>query len=126
MAEPEGVYKCKICGNVVLVLEAHQGELVCCGQPMELLEAKSKDEGKEKHVPVLERTEAGLKVKIGEVLHPMEEGHYIELVQVVGKGKVVEEKRLYPGDKPEVEISWKDEANLKIRIYCNLHGLWTN
>lgn len=32
------VYKCSICGNVVEVKEAGGGELVCCGQPMELLE----------------------------------------------------------------------------------------
>ncbi|MBI4709104.1 MAG: desulfoferrodoxin FeS4 iron-binding domain-containing protein [Candidatus Portnoybacteria bacterium] len=35
------IYKCNICGNVVKVLEAGDGELVCCGQPMELLEEKN-------------------------------------------------------------------------------------
>lgn len=34
----EELYKCIICGNVVEVKEAGGGELVCCGQPMELLE----------------------------------------------------------------------------------------
>jgi len=36
MAELNKTYKCNICGNVVKVLEAGVGELVCCGQPMEL------------------------------------------------------------------------------------------
>lgn len=31
------VYKCNVCGNVVEVKEAGGGELVCCGQPMELV-----------------------------------------------------------------------------------------
>ncbi|MFH1861239.1 MAG: desulfoferrodoxin FeS4 iron-binding domain-containing protein [bacterium] len=32
------VYRCKICGNVVEVKEVGGGELVCCGQPMTLVE----------------------------------------------------------------------------------------
>lgn len=36
-------YKCEICGNVVEVVEASYGELVCCGEPMNL-EEKSEEE----------------------------------------------------------------------------------
>ncbi|HOT95289.1 MAG TPA: desulfoferrodoxin FeS4 iron-binding domain-containing protein [Methanoregulaceae archaeon] len=32
------VFVCRICGNVVEVREAGGGELVCCGEPMELKE----------------------------------------------------------------------------------------
>jgi desulfoferrodoxin-like iron-binding protein len=28
-------YKCNICGNEVVVTNAGEGELVCCGQPMD-------------------------------------------------------------------------------------------
>lgn len=35
MAELNKNYKCSICGNVVKVVEAGSGALVCCGQPME-------------------------------------------------------------------------------------------
>ncbi|ABS54603.1 Desulfoferrodoxin Dfx domain protein [Methanoregula boonei 6A8] len=28
------IFKCEICGNVVIVKEAGGGELVCCGEPM--------------------------------------------------------------------------------------------
>jgi desulfoferrodoxin-like iron-binding protein len=31
------IYKCELCGNVVLVLEAGGGALVCCGEDMQLL-----------------------------------------------------------------------------------------
>jgi desulfoferrodoxin-like iron-binding protein len=30
-------YRCNICGNEVVVTKAGGGELVCCGQPMELI-----------------------------------------------------------------------------------------
>ncbi len=32
------VYRCGVCGNVVEVQEVGGGELVCCGQPMNLVE----------------------------------------------------------------------------------------
>ena len=32
------IFKCEICGNVVVVKEAGGGELVCCGEPMVLQE----------------------------------------------------------------------------------------
>ena len=54
MTEIKQVYKCNICGNIVEVLHAGVGQLVCCGQPMELLTEKTKDVGLEKHVPVIE------------------------------------------------------------------------
>jgi len=47
MAEKNEVYRCRICGNVVQVLNGGQGQLSCCGQPMELLSdnANGKEEG---------------------------------------------------------------------------------
>jgi len=32
-------YVCEICGNKVRALESGAGTLVCCGQPMKLVEA---------------------------------------------------------------------------------------
>jgi superoxide reductase len=116
------IYKCNVCGNIVEVLHAGKGELVCCGQPMVLLEEKSEDVGLEKHVPVIEKTETGIKVKVGSVPHPMEEKHYIEWVEVIANGKVYREF-LKPGGKPEVEFAVKSEK-VEAREYCNIHGLW--
>jgi superoxide reductase len=129
MAEQNGIYKCSVCGNVVSVLEAHAGIVVCCGKPMELLKEKSaKDEGREKHVPVIEKIKDGVKVKVGSISHPMEEKHFISLIQLIDKkGGVVMGKRLKPGDKPEAEFCCLVPAEvLRARIYCNIHGLWTN
>jgi len=122
MTELKQIYKCNVCGNIVEVLHAGVGELVCCGQPMELLKEKTEDIGLEKHVPVVEKTEKGIKVKIGSVPHPMEEKHYIEWVEIITDGGVYR-KFLKPGDKPEAEFEIKAEK-IKAREYCNIHGLW--
>lgn len=116
------VYKCDICGNIVEVLTVGGGELVCCGQPMRLLEEKTEEEGKEKHIPVIEKTEKGIKVKIGSVPHPMEKNHYIEWIEVIVNGKVYR-KFLNPGETPEFELDLQEEV--KARGYCNIHGLWS-
>jgi superoxide reductase len=122
MTQKYEVYKCEICGNVVEVLHSGQGELVCCGQPMRLLEEQTAEQAKEKHVPVIEETAEGIRVKVGSVPHPMEEKHYIEWIEVItdqGAGK----KFLKPGDTPEAEF--EDVQGLqKVREYCNIHNLW--
>jgi superoxide reductase len=122
MTKVNEVYKCNICGNIVEVLHAGVGELVCCGQPMELLQEKTVDEGKEKHVPVIEKTETGLKVKVGSVPHPMEEKHYIEWIEIIGDGRSYR-KFLEPGDQPEAEFH-VTAAKIEAREFCNVHGLW--
>ncbi|MBA7688631.1 Desulfoferrodoxin [subsurface metagenome] len=122
MAELEQIYKCNVCGNIVEVLHAGVGELVCCGQPMELLKEKTEDVGLEKHVPVVEKTEKGIKVKIGSVPHPMEQNHYIEWVEIIADGGVCR-KFLKPGDMPKAEFEIKAEK-IEAREYCNVHGLW--
>ena len=122
MTELNQIYKCNICGNMVEVIHASTGELVCCGQPMELLSEKSQDEGQEKHVPVIEKTDSGVKVKVGLVPHPMEEKHYIEWIELVADGMTYR-KFLKPGDTPEADFEVKAES-LSAREYCNVHGLW--
>lgn len=127
MAKQDGIYKCEICGNVVSVLEGKDGELVCCGQPMILLEEKtSEQEGKEKHVPVIEIKEGKVVVKVGSVTHPMEEKHFIELVQLMKGDEIIAEKRLKPMDDPIAEFCISDTEGLTAREYCTVHGLWKN
>ncbi len=122
MTEIRQIYKCNVCGNVVEVIHGGAGELVCCGQPMERLVEKTEDAGKEKHVPVIESTGAGIKVKVGSVPHPMEEKHYIEWIEIIADGKVCR-KFLSPGGPPEAEFEIRGEK-VTARAYCNLHGLW--
>jgi len=122
MAERLQVYKCNLCGNIVEVLTGGKGELVCCGQPMELLDEQTADKTTEKHVPVIEKTDAGYKVVVGTTLHPMEEKHYIEWIELVADGRAYREF-LKPGDAPEATFCI-DAAEVRAREHCNVHGLW--
>jgi superoxide reductase len=122
VAEIRQVYKCKICGNIVEVLHGGKGQLVCCNKPMELLAENTVDAALEKHVPVVEKTENGVKVKVGSVAHPMEEQHYIEWVEIISGDKVFR-KWLKPGETPEADFVI-DSDDIIAREYCNLHGLW--
>ncbi len=122
MTERLQVYKCNVCGNIVEMLHAGQGELVCCGQPMQLLKENTVDASREKHVPVVEKKEGGYKVMVGSAPHPMEEKHYIEWIEVIADGEVCR-KWLQPGDAPEAVFK-SGAAAVTAREYCNLHGLW--
>lgn len=122
MTKLKEVYKCSICGNIVEVLHAGVGELVCCGQPMELLVEKVQDAGNEKHVPVIEKTSTGVRVKVGSIPHPMEQKHYIEWIELHAD-EAVFRKFLQPTDKPEAEFC-VTAKKLSARDYCNIHGLW--
>jgi len=122
MTERLQVYKCEICGNIVEVLHSGEGQLVCCGQPMKLLKEQTEEQGREKHVPVIERTDKSIKVKVGSIPHPMEDNHYIEWIEVITDDRALR-KFLKPGEKPEAEFEIKD-VSVKVREYCNIHGLW--
>ncbi len=122
MPERLEIYKCEACGNIVEVVHAGGGELVCCGQPMILFKENTVDAAKEKHVPVVEKTDAGINVKVGSVPHPMEENHHIEWVELVVGDKAYRQF-LNPGEAPEANFDVKAE-NVEAREYCNLHGLW--
>ena len=89
---------------------------------MELLVEKAQDVGNEKHVPVIEETSTGVKVKVGSIPHPMEEKHYIEWVELHADNMVYR-KFLGPTEKPEAEF-YVTATKLAAREYCNVHGLW--
>lgn len=122
MAERHEVYKCNICGNIVAVLHGGAGELVCCGASMIKQAENTVDAAKEKHVPVVEVADGVVKVKVGDVAHPMEDKHYIEWIEVVADGKSYFQF-LKPGDVPEATFNIS-AARVTARAYCNLHGLW--
>ena len=116
------VYKCELCGNIVEVMHGGDGALVCCGAPMKLMVEGTTDAAKEKHVPVLEKTANGYKVKVGAVAHPMEEKHWIEWIELIADGKAYR-PFLKPGEAPEA-LFCIEAASVSAREYCNLHGLW--
>ncbi|MDY6932784.1 MAG: desulfoferrodoxin [Spirochaetota bacterium] len=123
MAERYEVYKCEACGNIIEVLHGGKGELVCCGEPMKLFKENTVDAAKEKHVPVVENTDHGVKVKVGDVPHPMEEKHYIEWIETIQKDGKIDRIYLKPGEAPEASFCCVESGSI-YREYCNLHGLW--
>ena len=122
MAERLQIYKCMLCGNIVEVLHGGDGELVCCGAPMNRLVEQTADATTEKHVPVIETVDGGIKVKVGTVPHPMEEKHYIEWIEVLADGKAYRQF-LAPGEGPEAFFNL-EAGSVRAREHCNVHGLW--
>jgi len=122
MTELLQIYKCEVCGDMVEVIHAGPGTLVCCGKPMKLMTENTIDASKEKHVPVIETIPSGIKVKVGSVAHPMEAAHYIEWIELMVDGKAYRQF-LKPGDAPEAVFNVMG-GHITAREYCNLHGLW--
>ncbi|OGQ97708.1 MAG: desulfoferrodoxin [Deltaproteobacteria bacterium RIFOXYD12_FULL_57_12] len=123
MTKKMQIYKCEICGNIVEMLHAGDGELVCCGAPMKLFAENTVDAAKEKHIPVIEKIEGGFKVKVGSVAHPMEDKHYIEWIEAITDDGRVYRRFLSPGKAAEAVFKI-DAGKITAREYCNLHGLW--
>lgn len=116
-------FKCPICGNVIEVVNGDVSRVRCCGSELTELVANTVDAAVEKHVPVYEVEENEIVVKVGEVIHPMEEKHYITFITLVTEDGVIR-KDLKPGDEPVVRFPYIKGST--IYEYCNLHGLWKN
>ena len=122
MTELNEIYKCEKCGNIVAMVHGGPGELICCAEPMIKMDEQTADWTTEKHVPVIEKTDHGIKVTVGSTLHPMADDHYIEWIEVVADGKTYRQ-HLKPGDAPEAFFCI-DAETITAREYCNKHGLW--
>lgn len=125
MAKVTEIYKCAACGNVVEVYAGGDGQLECCGQPMNQLVENTVDAAKEKHVPVIEKIDGGYKVKVGQVAHPMTDEHYIQFIELKCGCSDSCVKILSPSDAPEAEFKCGCSPDtISAREHCNLHGLW--
>ena len=120
------VYKCGHCDEIFEKLFEGSAceEEGCACEDMEMLDAQTADWKNEKHVPVVEKVEGGIRVYVGSTLHPMTDEHWITLIEVK-KGDMVMRKHLHPGDKPEAVFPI-DDTDVVAREYCNIHGLWAN
>lgn len=125
MAKLNQIFRCNVCWHIIQILHQWEGELVCCEQPMELLHPKGKDqEGKEKHVPVITKTDDGILVKIWENPHPMIWKHYIEWIEVL-HDDISYRQYLHPDQEPQAKFPI-DNTDVLAREYCNVHGLRSN
>ena len=116
-------YRCPICGNVIEVVNGNVNMVKCCGATPVLMEANTVDAAVEKHVPVYEIEGEEIVVKVGEVIHPMEDAHYITFITLVTNDRVIRVD-LKPCDEPVVRLPYVSGS--VIYEYCNLHGLWKN
>ena len=126
MTERNEVYKCEVCGNIVEVLHAGGGELVCCGEPMKLVVENTVDAATEKHVPVIERDGKNVTVKIGEVPHPMTPEHYILFIEVIAGNDVYRHDFAEGDTVAEAKFIIDEGIELEARAYCNLHSFWSS
>ena len=113
--------KCEHCGNIVAVVKETGVPVMCCGEKMNEIIPGSVDASQEKHVPVCEKVEDEIVVKVGEIEHPMEKDHYIMWIAQVSDNKTTR-IRLYPEQGTEVRFKYIPKST--VYAYCNKHGLW--
>lgn len=116
-------FRCKHCGNIVEKLHDSGIAIVCCGEEMQELVANTVDAAKEKHVPSVSIVGNMVQVEVGDVLHPMEEKHYIMWIYLRTKNGS-QRKDLLPGEDPKAVFALGDDEVIAVYEYCNLHGLW--
>jgi superoxide reductase len=118
------MYRCSLCGNIVIMGYKGGGTLSCCGQDMELLKPNTVDAAQEKHVPVVTVDGDKVTVKVGSVEHPMTPEHYIGSI-LLETSRSLQVKYMKPTDKPEAEfVLAPGEKAVAAYEYCTLHGLW--
>ncbi len=116
------VYKCTDSGVMIEILQSGGEANVCNEQDMRPLVERTSDVGNEKHVPVVETTPDGIRVKVGAVPHPMEPDHWIQWIEITAEDAVYR-RFLKPGQKPEAVFP-PIKGTFVVREYCNKHGLW--
>ena len=115
------IKKCVKCGATIKVIEdctCEKCSILCCGEPMKLVEANCTDAAIEKHIPTYKVEENKIIVKVN---HVMEEEHFIKWIclKTESKEEYVELKQY----KEAVAI-FKKVPNGTLYAYCNKHGLW--
>lgn len=119
-------FKCKVCGKILMLIKETDTPTICCGEEMMELKPASIDAVVEKHVPVISINDSVVEIKVGSILHPMEEKHYIEWIAIqTNLGCQI--KTLEPGTEPKVCFALSKNERIEIAYaYCNLHGLWSS
>lgn len=119
------IYRCRLCGQIIVKLEDSSLPITCCNEEMEELVPKdNKLEGLEKHIPVYKIHNNKIDIQIGSILHPYKEEHYIMWILIeTNQGFKV---RYFNPDQPPIASFPldKDEIVYHIYSYCNIHSLW--
>ena len=114
------IVKCENSGNIIeLIYPGDNADL----NNINIVEAKTEGTGDVKHVPVITRVDDGYNVKVGEVEHPMDEDHFIAMIELIADNQI-HKQYLKPGDKPEATFKIPEAKEVTAREYCTKHGLW--
>jgi superoxide reductase len=117
------LYLCTVCGQVVEVVQKGNARLSCCGKLMEKQSEKSTELGHETHLPVIEQTPEGVRVRVGEKPHPMTPEHHIVWIEVLTDLSAC--RMDIPIDmEPSALFHTGGEEIILVRAYCSVHGLW--
>lgn len=113
--------KCNKCGALIEVLKdchCNGCGIICCKEPMNEVKSNSTDAAFEKHIPIYERKDGKLIVKVN---HVMEEEHFIEWICLCTENK---EERVFLTPMKEAIATFNDVREGTLYAYCNKHGLW--
>ena len=121
MEENVVFFQCRHCRNLIGLIDGNPENIICCGEKMLPLTANREDATKEKHLPVYEKNGNEIIVKVGSILHPMDEDHYIMWIAQVSKDRTTR-VRLSPNKSTETHFPYIPGSSLY--SYCNKHGLW--
>ena len=122
MDQQHAVFTCPICQTTVEVLQMCGMEFTCCGRAMEEQHAKTREFGREKHSPIVQQIDGGIRVHVGPLEHPMTERHHIQWIEVRSAGRV-QRQYLEPGQPPMADFTVETDR-ITVQAYCSLHGLW--
>lgn len=106
-------YVCPVCGNVIHAMG--EGSFHCCGVALPPLEAEVPDETHE-----LTAEDVGGEYYVS-LAHPMEKGHFISFLALVGPSRL-EIVKLYPEQEAAARFSKRGGGILY--ACCNRHGLF--
>jgi superoxide reductase len=117
------IFICSSCRTLVAVINDNGISLICCNNPMKLLEVKHESTDCKEHISTVEETNKSVKVRIGSKEHPMIKSHYIRRIKILTE-KTVFCCSLEHGWKPEAVSSVNREDLVEVRALCSNHGLW--
>ena len=122
MTEILQTFKCNTCSNVVEITHAGFGNLVCCGDNMELLKENEASSDNAHFARIENIDEIQKRIYF---IHPHTPEHHIEYIEIISNDKkYIKRKYLNPDEKPELSFSCDCKEGFYVRLYCNTDGLW--
>ena len=123
MSGKQKFYICKICGNMIGLIEDKGVPMNCCGEEMTELVPNTAEASVEKHLPDVTVSGDSIHVQVGSTPHPMEAEHHISFVYVETE-RGGQRKCLKVGEEPKLTFSFSGDKPIAVFAYCNLHGMW--